>query len=262
MFKIDNVFVPFTDTEGFVIYLMLRRKWLVKNYPDKREYFEEIFKSNENIIAKTALTGNTDNFLPKIKLLKYNLNIRKQKTLRTGDIITIDDLYKKYPLGFSIVFTYEPKDLIKAGKNYTSQLFNMLIDCDIEKNKWIFTNLDKEWYRNIHRKSRRTNGQKYLLLDFDLYCDNYSKTISKYTVLVKFLKKIKLYNNVTYAVTTPSFGLHIVLKIDGMLQNIFFKNRRKFLEDIKNVVGAEPDVLVRDFMTHIPFLNENVKYIL
>lgn len=256
------MFPKMTSTEGIVCYLMIRRKWLIRWYPEKEEYFKKIFKSNENIINKVVIKEG-DNFESKIAYLKLILHQSVEKTLksRTGEEINLNYLYTHYPEGFSITFTYEPKDLMKAAKSYSIELMKTLINYS-DKDEWIIRNLDKEWIRCVHKRSRRTHGDKFLLLDFDCNFDNKYKVIENlwYNRVLPFLKDKKLENNVTYVVTTPSCGLHCVLKIDKQIQNIFFKNRDKFLNDLKIASGVKPEVLVRDFMTHYPF-NSQVQVI-
>ena len=48
------------------------------------------------------------------------------------------------------------------------------------------------------------------------------------------------------------------LKLDDNMRENFFKKRVSFMEDMKDAIEYEPELLYSNFMTHIPF-NFNVK---
>lgn len=251
----------FSEDEGFVAILMCRRKWLLAHTPEKEPEFREAFPSNEVLISRAVLKGDKDTMMYKLKHLVQFLSPEVGYFTRSkGRKINVADLYREHPEGFSLMSTYEPRNLVKAGKQFLYKTIGKLLHKN-EPDYRLYQNLDKEWISYVH-KTRRVRGEDkpaFVLLDFD----NRSRVLKEADVvnIRAYLADKKLLDNVSYACTSPSNGVHVILSIDSYVGKTLFAKQHEIIKEIREITEGrlELEIKTDQCLTHIPGVNPHVR---
>jgi len=255
----------FYDTEGFICLIMFRRKWLIKQFPEKELEFRNLFRSDEMCIEKFVLSGNIFKFSNKIitKLSVLTEDFAKEKVFK-GVKYNVALLYKEYKNAFSILITYEPRDLFKAARMMVIEYVRKLISGDFTERD--IQHLDYEWYKFVHKSKRKNGNKKFVLVDIDYnsrfeskenFC--YNDILNRFIKLLQsFLLNLDIIDNLKYACTTPSKGMHLLFEIDEKVGKNIFKERCNFVSNIKSFgeqvkFGIEEvEIKTGQCLTHIP----------
>lgn len=268
------------EDEAFYYMIIFRRKWLIKQNPDKEKEIRKYFNSDEMKIDSGLLKGNPHNFLAQLrKSINILFNDRKFKFYK-GKCFNINKLYLEYVKAFSLLITFEPRSIIDGLRNFCFDMLEILTQSDKSNKLHELIHCDKTLISYIH-KERRRKGNKFVLIDidFDSNCINNLKIKSNsdlYEILDerrnnylnsirKYFENIKIISNVRYVCSTPSYGLHIILEIDENVGEKVFRNREIFRKDLI-AIGFEWNYLIDNVeiktgqcLTHIPYVNSLVK---
>lgn len=255
----------FHSMEGFVCLILFRRKWLIKQFPEKELKFRHLFNSDEMCVEKFVLSGDIFKFSNKVitKLSVLTEDFAKEKVFKSVKY-NIALLYREYKNAFSILITYEPKDLFKAARMMVTEYVRKLIDRDFTERD--IQHLDYEWYRFVHKSKRRSENKKFVLVDIDYsnkfeneenFC--YNDILNRFIKLLQnFLLNLDIIDNLKYACTTPSKGMHLLFEIDEKVGKNIFRERNNFVSSIKSFgeqvrFGIEEvEIKTGQCLTHIP----------
>ena len=227
------IWLPGIDgDEGFVALLIVRRKWMINHDPEKEVEIKKKFKSDQMLVGKELLTGDERNMENRIKrLLSWISKDYSKKLLIKGHIYDAYELWCEFPHAFSLMVTYEPRDLLKATKTLLVDAVRALL-FDNYSSKLI-NNFGQEWISKV-QKTGRGKLPGYLLLD----CED-----QKAADIVAE----KLVQKPVYAVTTPSGGVHYVVEITKEIRDqVYIKDEfRPLLQE------GRLEVKTNDFLTHL-----------
>jgi len=262
---------PLKEDEAFYYILLFRRKWLIKQKPENEELFRKIFNSDEMKIDSGILKGNRHNFVGELFKSIYNLACNKEKyKFLKGKYFNVNKLFLMYPNTFSLLITFEPRNIKRGLKKYCFEMLNNIIE---NKNKNSIIHCDKELQSFIH-SSRRIEGKKYVLIDIDfdskLFEEHKLNSINEKEQFIKnirekyinnlkeYLNETDILNNLEYACSTPSFGMHLIFSIDEKVGNVIFKRREFFTKELialgfsTKYTIKEVEVKTGQCLTHIP----------
>ena len=60
--KVLDLLPELNEYEGFCCFLLLRRKWIIKHNPDKKEEIRNLFKGDQILISKGVLYGTKSGY--------------------------------------------------------------------------------------------------------------------------------------------------------------------------------------------------------
>ena len=255
--------LPQTEShEGFLLMLLFRRKWLITFYPEKEEYFRKTFPADQICFMKFVLLSSEKekwDFKIRHMLSIFSPEFSKPKILK-GNIFQSADLHREYPEAFSLYITYEPRDILKATKHLVVEASRAFIYGNYNEN--FFLHFDYEWLSAIH-KSKRSSGEKFVLVDLDLENVENNSLHSFVHALADLFAPVR--GNVYYACTTPTSGIHILLRVDKPVQEFVFKGKKNVESECKNIASSygfglkELSVQTGQCLTHVPGVNPYVK---
>ena len=220
------------ENEGFVALLMVRRKWMLAHDPKNEAGIREKFKSDQMLVGKELLVGDERNMENRIKRLLSGLSKDySKKLLIKGHIYDAYELWQEFPHAFSLMVTYEPRDLLRATKALlVDTTWALLFD---NYSPRLINNFGQEWISKV-QKTARKNPPRYLLLD----CDDQKAA----DIVAK-----RLVQRPVYAVTTPSGGTHYVVEITEEIKyQVYIKDQFRPL-----IQEGALEIKTNDFLTHL-----------
>jgi len=226
----------------FYFILISRKKWLDVFYPGVSG-----IRGGEYAFSKFVLAGHAFDIYQKVK---HKLSILDPRYSFERFGFNIADFYAKYPKAVSLMVTYQPRDEERAVKKLTLELISRLINHE----EPIF--LDNLWKTIIHKTPYK--GLAFVLIDLDVF-KPLSKQELKYVADVyRDLGIMDIY----YACTTPSGGLHTVVRLDlnRAIGEIIFGRHKEFKNRLLKVSKSikEIEIKTQQVLTHIPGVNPNV----
>ena len=235
-------FLPKSDPhEGFLALLIFRRKWIIHRFPEKEEEVRNSFKGDQILVAKELL--HSDKRLMANRLMRMLAQVLSPEFSKhiaaKGKVFNANELWKKYPYAFSLMITYEPRNILQATKGFFAEFTRKLLFEEYTLSEIL--NFDKEWQSRIH-KTNRKNAPRYLLLD----CENFESYEAVAECLTgrfgeEFAQVLR------YRCRTPSGGVHVILEITDAVQELLFK--RRILLDLEKQQTVE--LKTGGFLTHL-----------
>lgn len=245
-----SFFPSISPHEGFLALLIFRRKWVLKVHPDREAELRELFKGDQILIAKEVLHSDTRLMVNRLKRMLAQVLAPEfsKKILVKGRVFDAHELWKEHPYAFSLMATYEPRDILRATRLFLVGFVRKMLLEDYTDSEIL--NLDKEWQNQIHRTNRR-GLPRFVLLDCETQA-GYEETITR---LQNHLGH-QLEPILRYRCATPSGGIHVVLEITDNLREAVFKD--KILQDLES--SKEVEIKTGGFLTHLDVgLNPGVR---
>lgn len=238
MDKALDLLPELNEYEGFCCFLLLRRKWIIKHNPDKEEEIRNLFKGDQILISKDVLHGTKRHMRNRFKkILSSILSPWFSKEIYVkGNVFDAHALYKDHPYAFSLMVTYEPRNVLKGTYNFVANMTKSLLYQNYSPS--VVYNFDREWQSYVH-KSNRKGTERFLMLD----CENEET----FEIVKEKLTDTRLIENVRYAVTTPSGGAHVILKITDEVTDVVFR-KKEFLFLERN---GDLEIKTGNFLTHL-----------
>ena len=258
--------------EAFYVMLLFRRKWLLSNY--YLEKAKEFFPSDQVKIGECLLYYPTINWYAKVESVLSSLRSGSCYKIIKGKVFNFSEIYYQYCNAFSLVITFEPRNVIKGIKEYSFQTLKRLIDEPNPEDCPALMKPDKEILSQIHKK--RSRGRKFVLVDFDLDSNAYLTKEDQEKVpevREKYLSALKAYltdelailKNLKYVCSTPSYGFHMIFELSHNVQEVMFKRRAQVLSEMRKLAKEfkfplkEIEFKTGQCLTHIPYFNPLIK---
>lgn len=201
------------ENEAFLALVIFRRKWLVKAFPEREEEFRRLFKGSQILIGKEVLHSNKRLMLNRVKRLlsQFTSPMYSKEILVKGRVFDAYELWKRSPFGFSLMVTFEPRDVLSATKSFLADFTEKMLFENYDLSEVL--NFDKEWQNRIQKSSRR--GERSVLVDCETP-ESFREVLSRAR---KFEEAVR------YCVQTPSGGAHLIFQITDDTRD-FFSERR------------------------------------
>ncbi|MBX6424149.1 hypothetical protein [Thermosulfurimonas sp. F29] len=259
--------------EGFVLAVLLRRKWLIRRHPEHEQVFRRLFSGKEICLDRLVLAGERSRFADKTRASLEGLMF-KTRRIRDREW-PVEALSTVFPDGISLLITFEPRSLFKGA----SLLFKELSDFFVRaastgKEKLsssdlaFLQHLDKEWITTVHRSVRERGRPKFVLVDMDTPGVVELPSLREFAARVgAWFRGIGLLENLRYACSTPCGGVHLVFEINRRAEEKIFRCSEEFRRDLAEIMRpyagkmALEDIEIKtgQVLTHVPGVNPYVK---
>lgn len=212
-----------------------------------------MISGKENAIARTVLRGDREKMVRDLKLLC--LNLMPEVGRRYGRLpMPVAEMYQKYPEAFSLLVTFEPRDLLRASQKFAVGLAREFIEGNVDEH--LVRNVDKEWIRYVHKSRRvKENGPRFVLLDFDV-----EQHEINFSTVENYLRHFNVWPQVKYMCTTPDGGVHAVLEINASVGEGILRRQKEIISHAKELGCKEIEIKTGQCLTHVPGINPNVYY--
>lgn len=249
-----------TPDEGFYFLIAFRRKWLIKQGMLEEEEAHRLFRSDEIKVADGLLRGARFNFLATLQKEWKSLENPNRYISIKGRLFRLSCLYNRYPTAFSLMVTYEPRSLKEGVAHFCFECLKGFVWDTYEA-----THPDKDLLSVIHKKRRR-QGQRFALIDLDFKGERFSRARQ-----LEFMHELALWfdlkgvqKDVVYACTTPSDGLHLVVRLNDQTGPFLFERRDELLAKVSELANrtgypVELEVKTGQVLTHVPGFNTKVR---
>ena len=245
--------------EAFYYLVVFRRKWLVKQGAMEDDLARYFFKADEIKIDDGVLEGSRHRFLAILQKSWDWLSNPNRFEVIKGRAWNISWLFDHYPTAFSLMLTYEPRSIREGTLDFCLD--------------WLRSTAHGVYNQRYHKdlisfcaRQRRREGPKFALLDFDFEGASFerSKQLNFMSELALWLDAKGIKDHVEYVCSTPSDGLHLVVRLNEQSSRLIFKDRTNFVNKAKELslkTGYEVELEVKtgQVLTHVPGFNDKVR---